>query len=110
MSEDLTITIEGTFEFRGRTYRIPREFSPREVYSYQRLLEPIPDIPGGTSLSAEQRSEQRAFLLRRAAACIIPGLQSQELEAVPLEHLRHLHRWISEHRPDLSVATPMYKA
>lgn len=104
----LTINPEGAFEVDGHTYRIPDDFSSREVYSYQRLLEPIPDIPGGTSLSDEQRSEQRAFLLRRAAACVIPGLQAKALEALSLKHLQTLHTWIAQHRPDLAVATPMF--
>lgn len=98
---------EGSFEVEGHTYRIPHEFSSREVYSYQRLLEPIPDIPGGTSLSEQQRSEQRAFLLRRAAACVIPGLQATTLESLPLGELRLLHEWIARHRPDLAVTSPM---
>lgn len=107
MAKSLAVKSDGVFEVDGRTYRIPQHFSPREVYSYHRLLEPIPDIPGGTSLSHEQRSEQRAFLLRRAAACIIPGLQMEALESVPLSRLQSLHRWIAEHRPDLSVTSPL---
>jgi hypothetical protein len=103
MAELLSINPEGSFEVRGHAYQIPREFSPREVYSYHRLLEPIPDIPGGTSLSEEQRALQRAFLLRRAAACIIPGLQANALSDLPLKRLQLLHRWIWEHRPDLAV-------
>jgi hypothetical protein len=103
MAELLSIDPEGSFEVRGHAYQIPREFSPREVYSYHRLLEPIPDIPGGTSLSEEQRALQRAFLLRRAAACIIPGLQANVLSDLPLKRLQLLHRWIWKHRPDLAV-------
>lgn len=107
MAESIAMNADGEFEIDGRSYRIPRQFSPREVYSYRRLLEPIPDIPGGTSLSEEQRAEQRAFLLRRAAACIIPGLQADALESVTLTHLQSLHRWIAEHRSDLAVVSPL---
>jgi len=107
MPETMRVGPDGAFEIDGNSYRIPRDFSPREVYSYHRLLEPIPDIPGGTSLSADQRDEQRAFLLRRAAACVIPGLQARTLESLSLGHLEALHRWICEHRPDLAVASPL---
>lgn len=107
MAETISVKSDGMFEVEGQSYRIPDHFSPREVYSYHRLLEPIPDIPGGTSLSEEQRTEQRAFLLRRAAACIIPGLQAETLESLPLRHLQSLHEWIAEHRPTLGVASPL---
>lgn len=107
MAESIAMTPDGKFEVDGQSYRIPRRFSPREVYSYRRLLEPIPDIPGGTCLSDEQRAEQRAFLLRRAAACVIPGLQADELESLTLGHLQSLHRWIAEHRSDLAVVSPL---
>lgn len=107
MAETIAVTSEGEFEVDGRSYRIPRQFSPREVYSYRRLLEPIPDIPGGTRLSDEQRAEQRAFLLRRAAACVIPGLQADALESLPLSRLESLHRWIAEQRSDLAVVSPL---
>jgi hypothetical protein len=105
MAELIAIDPHGVFQVHGNAYHIPREFSPREVFSYHRLLEPIPDIPGGTSLSQEQRQLQRAFLLRRAAACIIPGLQASSLEDVSLTRLQALHRWIWEHRPDLAMET-----
>jgi len=111
MAELLSIDPQGTFQVSGTAYRIPREFSPREVFSYHRLLEPIPDIPGGTSLSVEQRELQRAFLLRRAAACIIPGLQAANLKDVSLARLQALHKWIWDHRPDLAVgACPLADA
>lgn len=104
-----TISMEpdGVFRLEGRSYQVPRQFSPREVFSYHRLLEPIPDIPGGTSLDDEQRREQKAFLLRRAAACVIPGLQADHLQSLDLGDLQGLHRWIAEHRPDLAVASPL---
>jgi len=104
MARRLAIAHDGAFEIEGHPYLIPDEFSAREVYSYKRLMEPIPDIPGGTSLSAEQRASQRAYFLRRAAACIIPGLQVQSLEALPLGQLQTMHQWIVSHRPDLSEA------
>lgn len=107
MAAAIAMDPDGAFEVDGRTYRVPRDFTSREIYSYRRLLEPIPDIPGGTSLSDRQRAEQRAFLLRRAAACVIPGLQAEDLEGLPLSHLRGLHRWIAEHRSELAVVSPL---
>ncbi|MDX1577538.1 MAG: hypothetical protein R3266_03600 [Gemmatimonadota bacterium] len=104
MARGMAITSDGSFEIEGHAYLIPREFSAREVYSYRRLMEPIPDIPGGTSLDSEQRAQQRAYFLRRAAACIIPGLQVKSLEGLPLGQLQHMHEWIVAHRPDLSEA------
>ena len=104
MAELLAIKPDGLFKLNGKAYQIPAEFSAREVYSYRRLLEPIPDVPGGTSLSDEQRSRQRAYLLRRAAVCVIPGLQMGTLEPLELPCLCTLHEWIAEHRPELSTA------
>lgn len=104
MGRPLTISAEGTFEVDGRPYRIPNDFSQREIFSYKRLLEPIPDIPGGTSLSKDQRSEQRSYFLRRAAACVVPGLQMSTLEEVPDRKICAIHRWISDHRPELGGA------
>lgn len=102
MANGIPIGTDGVFELDGHPYRIPAEFSDREIYSYHRLMEPIPDIPGGTRLTVEQRSRQRAYFLRRAAACVIPGLQVKSLEAVPLQQLQRIHAWIGEHRPDLT--------
>lgn len=104
MSRALTITSEGGFELQGRRYRIPDRFASRVVHSYRRLLEPVPDIPGGTTLSREQRTRQRAYLLRRAAACVVPGVRTEELEATEEEKIRAIHRWISENRPELADA------
>ena len=104
MARRVAIAHDGSFEIEGHPYSIPQEFSAREVYSYKRLMEPIPDIPGGTSLNAEQRAQQRAYFLRRAAACIIPGLQVKSLEGLPLGQLQTMHQWIVAHRPDLSEA------
>lgn len=106
MATGLTITSTGGFELRGRPYRIPDEFSDRVVYSYRRLLEPVPDVPGGATLSRDQRVRQKAYLLRRAAACVVPGLQTRDLEAVGEQKVRAIHRWLSENRPQLSGGAP----
>jgi hypothetical protein len=111
MARGIAITSDGAFEVAGRPYFIPEEFSAREAYSYRRLMEPIPDVPGGTSLDSDQRARQRAYFLRRAAACIIPGLQVKSLEELPLGQLQRMHEWIAAHRPDLletaSVRVPI---
>lgn len=107
-TDALLITGDGTFELDGRAYQIPLRFSPREVFSYRRLLEPIPDIPGGTNLSVEQKKKQRTYFFRRAAACIIPGLEPSALEEVPLPGLVCLHRWLLAHRPELSLDIPAH--
>lgn len=99
---------DGSFELDGRAYRVPDRFSPREVFSYRRLLEPIPDVPGGTSLSTEQRTKQKTYFFRRAAACIIPGLEASALEAVPLPGLLRLHRWLLDHHPELALDVPLH--
>ncbi|MCG8469947.1 MAG: hypothetical protein MJB57_17355 [Gemmatimonadetes bacterium] len=104
----VAIASDGSFELGGNAYLIPAEFSAREVYSYRRLMEPIPDIPGGTSLNARQRKQQHAYFLRRAAACIIPGLQVKSLEGLPLGQLENMHEWIVAHRPDLSEAVQLH--
>lgn len=101
MAEVLSILPDGVLEVEGREYRIPDDFSPREVFSYRRLLEPIPDVPGGTSLTIEQREAQQAYFFRRAAACVIPGLEPSALEAIPLAALRTIHRWLATNRPEL---------
>lgn len=108
MAVGIAIAGDGSFELEGQPYFIPTEFSAREVYSYHRLMEPIPDVPGGTSLNSEQRAQQRAYFLRRAAACIIPGLQVKSLEGLPLGQLQTMHQWIAAHRPDLSEAARPY--
>ena len=111
MAEAIAIGADGVFELDGHPYRIPREFSAREIYSYRRLMEPIPDVPGGTSLTDEQRARQRAYFLRRAAACVIPGLQARSLEELPLPQLQTMHAWLAENRPGLfSVDTPALTA
>jgi hypothetical protein len=104
MAPSFTITSDGRFELDGQPYRIPSEFSQREIFSYRRLLEPIPDIPGGTSLSDVQRDRQRAFFLRRAVACIVPGLQMRALRSLSDRKIRIIHHWLRDHRPALSEA------
>lgn len=103
MADGLQIDGDGSFEVGGKSYRIPNSFSPREVFSYRRLLEPIPDVPGGTELSVEQRSVQKAYLFRRAAACVIPGLEAGALDQLTLAMLTAIHRWIAAHRPELTA-------
>ncbi|HSM09761.1 MAG TPA: hypothetical protein VLA33_12215 [Gemmatimonadota bacterium] len=107
MADGLDINRDGFFEVEGKSYRIPADFSPREVFSYRRLLEPIPDIPGGTELSVEQRSAQKAYLFRRAAACVIPGLEAGALDELTPGMLTTIHRWIAAHRPELSADVRM---
>lgn len=104
MASSFRITSDGRFELDGQPYRIPAHFSQREIFSYRRLLEPIPDIPGGTSLSDDQRHRQRAFFLRRAVACIVPGLQMRALRELSDSKVQAIHRWLQEHRPMLSEA------
>jgi len=101
MAATLCIERDGAFEVAGRVYRIPTSFSPREVFSYRRLLEPLPEIPGGKSLTSEQRNRQRMFLFRRAAACVIPGLETSDLEGLSLPSLRRMHNWMATYRPEL---------
>ncbi|MDT8436866.1 MAG: hypothetical protein RRA92_08935 [Gemmatimonadota bacterium] len=101
MAEAVEIRSDGSFQLGERSYRIPEAFSPREVFSYRRLLEPIPDVPGGTSLNVEQVRRQRTYLFRRAAACVIPGLEPSALESLSFGALRALHRWIAVHRPEI---------
>lgn len=103
MAEPMLIGRDGTLTVGGRDYRIPPHFTPREIFSYRRLLEPIPDVPGGTSLSTEQRSRQRAYFFCRAAACVIPGLEPSALESLPLSTLTGIHRWLAAHRPELAM-------
>jgi len=108
MPDLLFIAGDGSFELDGKAYLIPDHFSPREVFSYRRLLEPIPDIPGGTNLSIEQRQKQKTYFCRRAAACIIPGLEPSALESVPLRGLMSLHRWLLDHRPELTLDAALH--
>lgn len=101
MDDNLVIDSDGSFQVDGHEYRIPEYFTSREVFAYRRLLEPIPDIPGGTTLSDDQRTVQRAYFFRRAAACVVPGLETHALDSVPLASLRMMHLWLADHRPEL---------
>ncbi|MCK5483263.1 MAG: hypothetical protein KAJ13_06150 [Gemmatimonadetes bacterium] len=108
MPDLFSIAGDGSFELDGKFYCIPNHFSPREVFSYRRLLEPIPDIPGGAHLSIEQRTRQKTYFFCRAAACIIPGLEPSALEGVTLGGLLGLHRWLLDHRPELTLDRPVH--
>jgi len=110
MADILSIDRFGSFEVEGHAYRIPADLSPREVFSYRRLMEPIPEVPGGTCLTMEQRRRQRAYLLRRAAACLIPGLEEKSLQSLSLGSLRSLHYWILEHRAQVAEPIPRVSA
>ena len=103
MAETIFINGDGVFEIDGRTYRIPEHFSTREVLSYRSLIAPVPDIPGEMTLSAEQRVATETYLLRRAAACVIPGFWMSVTESLSLAQLQSIGRWIARHRPALSV-------
>jgi hypothetical protein len=104
MAETIFISGDGVFEIDGRTYRIPEQFSTREVLSYRTLIAPVPDIPRGTTLTAKQRVVTETYLLRRAAACVIPGFRMSVTESLRLAQLQNIHGWIARHRPALSVA------
>ena len=102
VAETIFISGNGVFEIDGRTYRIPEHFSTREVLSYRTLLAPVPDIPGGTTLTAERRAATETYLLRRAAACVIPGFLLSVSESLSPAQLRSIGLWIAGHRPALS--------
>ena len=103
MSEAIFITIDGAFEIEGYEFRIPEQFSTRQVLSYRSLLAPVPDKPRGTTLEPEQRVATEAYLHRRAAACVIPGFGLHAPESLSRDQLRSIHRWIGRHRPALSA-------
>jgi hypothetical protein len=42
-----------------------------------------------------------AYFFRRAAACVIPGLEPAALEPLPYGTLQAMHGWIAAHRPEL---------
>lgn len=101
--EPISIGSAGDFSINGCSYLIPNRFSARQVSSYQTLLRPVPDIPGGTKLTDEQRATTEAYFLRRAAACVIPEFRMSVSELMPLSQLEVLHGWIAGHRPQLQV-------
>ena len=102
MSEAIFITADGAFEIDDFAYRIPEEFSTREVLGYRSLLTPVPDNPRGTTLPTEQRVATEAYMSRRAAACVIPGFRMNAPESLSRAQLESIHRWIGQHRPALS--------
>ena len=91
------------FEIDGRSYRIPEYVSTREMLSWRTLLEPIPDIQGGKSLTAKERGAAQKYFLWRAIACLVPGFRTSVPQSLSLRQLETIHRWIAEHHPDLSV-------
>jgi hypothetical protein len=102
MAAPLHIRGDGTIEFAPPSYRHPTAVAPREVFSYRRLHEPLQDVPGGTELSVELRSVHKTYVFRRAAACVIPGLEAGSLDDLTLGMLTSIHRWIAGHRPELT--------
>ena len=102
MAKAIFISSDGAFEIDGHTYHITEQFSNREVLSYRSLLAPVPDLPRGTTLSAEQRVATETYLLRRATACIIPGFWMSVSESLSPTQLQSIDRWIARHRPTLS--------
>jgi hypothetical protein len=103
MAETISIGLAGDFEVGGRAYQVPQHFSTGQVSSYQTLVRPVPDIPGGTKLTAEQRVVTETYLLRRAAACVIPEFRMSVSELLSLRQLEAIHGWIAGHRPQLQV-------
>jgi hypothetical protein len=93
------ISQDGDFRVEGRSYHIPEHIPPRALSNYLTLLRPIPDIRGGTKLTVEQRASTEAYLFRRAAAGVIPGLNMSASEALSPGDMRIIHRWIAAHRP-----------
>jgi len=95
----LRISPSGDFRVAGKSYRIPEHMPPRAVANYMSLVRPIPDIRGGTRLTAEQRATTEAYLFRRAAAGLIPGFHMDASEGLSAADMRTIHRWITVHRP-----------
>ncbi|HSM07395.1 MAG TPA: hypothetical protein VLA33_00070 [Gemmatimonadota bacterium] len=95
----LRISPNGDFRVAGKSYRIPEHVPPRVLTNYMTLVRPIPDIRGGTSLSAEQRATTEAYLFRRAVAGLIPGFHMDASEGLSAADMRTIHRWITAHRP-----------
>jgi len=103
VAEAIFINDEGVFEIDGLAYRIPEHFPAREVLGYRSLVAPVPDIPSERMLTAEQRAATESYLLRRAAACVIPGFLMSVSEALSPAQLQSIARWIASHRPSLSA-------
>lgn len=92
------ISPNGDFQVEGKSYHIPEHMPPRALANYLTLVRPIPDIRGGTRLTAQQRASTEAYLFRRAAAGLIPGFHMDASEALSPADMRTIHRWISSHR------------
>lgn len=92
----IRISEEGRFEVGGRSFHIPEVFTQRALSSYRALLRPIPDIPGGTKLSAEQRASTEDYLSRRAAAGVIPGFDMNASASLSAREMNAIHRWIAD--------------
>jgi len=104
--ESLLISADGSFELGGHAFRIPEEFTPRQILGYRSLLVPVPDKRWGTVLTAEQRLATDAYLHRRAADCVIPGFGFQAPASVTPAQLKSIHEWIGRHRSALSGIEP----
>jgi len=103
VAKAMRISGDGVFEINGHAFQIPEHFSNREAMGYRSLLAPVPDIPGGTKLTAQQRVVTETYLHRRAAACVIPGFRMSLTESVSHAQLQSIHGWIDRYRPTLSV-------
>ncbi len=99
----LRISPNGDFRVAGKSYRIPEHVPSRVLTNYMTLVRPIPDIRGGTSLTAEQRATTEAYLFRRAAAGLIPGFHMDASAGLSAADMRTIHRWITAHRPVASA-------
>lgn len=102
MARNLTIEPDGTFTIGKKRFKIPEKFSDRQIHSFRTLLEPIPDPPSGTVLTADQRRRQEDFLMRRALAVVTPGLPMSLVQKISMTAVRRLHEWIARHRPELA--------
>ena len=103
MAAPISISLSGDFSINGCSYQIPEQFSRRQVTGYRTLLRPVPDIPGGTKLTTDQRVATETYLLRRAAACVIPQFRMSVSELLSLRELKTIHGWIAGHRAQLDV-------
>jgi hypothetical protein len=101
MTRVCTVDSDGSFKIGKRKHRIPDSFSDRQIHSYRTLLEPIPETPSGPSMSSELRRKQRAYLMRRSLAAVIPGLPLPVLQKLSLSQVRGIHEWIAHNRPEL---------
>lgn len=102
----IRISDDGEFEVGGKAYHIPEDLPARTLAVYRTLLRPIPDIRGGTQLTAERRAASEAYLSRRAAAGVIPGFDLGASASVPARDIRAIHRWIARHRLASPLSTP----